>query len=52
MTGAGFGGCAIALLEKGYEADFTAKLNAYYVERVGYEAGVYISEIGDGARKI
>lgn len=52
MTGAGFGGCAIALLEKGYEADFTAKLNAYYVERVGYKAGVYISEIGDGARKI
>lgn len=52
MTGAGFGGCAIALLEKGYEADFTAKLNAYYVERIGYEAGVYISEIGDGARKI
>jgi galactokinase len=52
MTGAGFGGCAIALLEKGYEEDFTAKLNAYYVERVGYEAGVYISEIGDGARKI
>lgn len=52
MTGAGFGGCAIALLEKGYEEDFTAKLNAYYVERVGYEAAVYISEIGDGARKI
>ena len=52
MTGAGFGGCAIALLEKGYEEDFTAKLNAYYSERIGYEAGVYISEIGDGARKI
>jgi galactokinase len=52
MTGAGFGGCAIALLEKGCEEDFTAKLNAYYVERIGYEAAVYISEIGDGARKI
>jgi len=52
MTGAGFGGCAIALLEQGFEEDFTAKLNAYYVEKIGYEAGVYISEIGDGARKI
>jgi galactokinase len=52
MTGAGFGGCAIALLEKGAEEDFEKQLNAYYEAQVGYPAGVYISEIGDGARKI
>lgn len=52
MTGAGFGGCAIALLEKGAEEDFAKQLNAYYEERIGYPAAVYISEIGDGARKI
>lgn len=52
MTGAGFGGCAIALLEKGAEEDFEKQLNACYEAQVGYPAGVYISEIGDGARKI
>ncbi|WP_412468974.1 galactokinase [Pedobacter sp. KLB.chiD] len=48
MTGAGFGGCAIALLEKGYEEDFAKHLTGYYLERIGYSAAIYISEIGDG----
>ncbi len=52
MTGAGFGGCAIALLKKGQEADFTKKLTDFYVARIGYPATVYISEIGNGASVI
>jgi len=52
MTGAGFGGCAIALLKKGQEEDFTNKLNDFYVERIGYPTAVYISEIGNGASVI
>jgi galactokinase len=52
MTGAGFGGCAIALLKKGQEEDFTKKLTDFYVERIGYPATVYISEIGNGASAI
>ncbi|WP_029284997.1 galactokinase [Pedobacter sp. R20-19] len=52
MTGAGFGGCAIALLEKGFEEDFAQKLTDYYVNRVGYPAAIYISEIGNGALKL
>ena len=52
MTGAGFGGCAIALLEKGKEEDFTVQLTAYYTEHIGYEPSVYISEIGNGATTI
>jgi len=48
MTGAGFGGCAIAILEKGYEEDFAKHLTGYYLERIGYSAAVYISEIGGG----
>lgn len=52
MTGAGFGGCAIALLEKGFEDDFTAKLTEYYTDAVGYAPSVYLSEIGDGASTI
>ena len=52
MTGAGFGGCAIALLKKGKEDDFAKQLTEYYVERVGYPAAIYISEIGNGASAI
>jgi galactokinase len=52
MTGAGFGGCAIALLKKGKEEDFAKQLTDYYVERVGYPVTIYISEIGNGASEI
>lgn len=52
MTGAGFGGCAIALLEKGKEEDFAKKLTDFYVDRIGYPAAIYISEIGNGASVI
>lgn len=52
MTGAGFGGCAIALLKKGQEEDFAKKLTDFYVDRIGYPASIYISEIGNGASAI
>ena len=52
MTGAGFGGCAIALLKKGSEDDFTEKLTGFYTERIGYAPSVYVSEIGHGASAI
>lgn len=52
MTGAGFGGCAIALLKKGQEEDFAKKLTDFYVDRIGYPAAIYISEIGNGASAI
>ncbi|WP_316737245.1 galactokinase [Pedobacter aquatilis] len=52
MTGAGFGGCAIALLEKGYEEDFAKHLTDYYVAHIGYPAEIYVSEIGNGPVKL
>lgn len=48
MTGAGFGGCAIALLEKGFEEDFAKHLTDFYVAKIGYPAAIYISKIGNG----
>ncbi|MEH3115308.1 galactokinase [Pedobacter terrae] len=48
MTGAGFGGCAIALLEKGYEEDFAKHLTNYYVDKIGYLPTIYVSDINDG----
>ena len=52
MTGAGFGGCAIALVKKNKFQDFASQLDAYYEERVGYKADVFASDIGDGVREL
>jgi len=52
MTGAGFGGCAIALLEKGFEEDFARHLTDYYVAKIGYPATIYVSEISNGPHLI
>lgn len=52
MTGAGFGGCAIALLKKGQEEDFAKKLTDNYVAKIGYPATIYIHEIGNGVTRI
>jgi len=48
MTGAGFGGCAIALVKLEAFDDFSAKVTAYYTQKIGYAPSVYSSLIGDG----
>jgi galactokinase len=52
MTGAGFGGCAIALVKKEGLDDFTAGLTAYYKNKIGYAPSIFVSDVGDGAREI
>ena len=52
MTGAGFGGCAIALVKKDSFDEFAAKLISYYKERIGYEPEVFASVIGDGVKEL
>ena len=52
MTGAGFGGCAIALVKKNSFDDFSEKLITYYKDRVGYEPEVFASVIGDGVKSL
>ncbi len=52
MTGAGFGGCAIALVKKEKLDDFAKELILYYKNKIGYEPTVFASEIGDGVREI
>ncbi len=51
MTGAGFGGCAIALVKKNSFTDFGSDLIRYYKERIGYEPEVFASMIGDGVKE-
>ena len=52
MTGAGFGGCAIALIKKEKLEDFEKKLTEYYKNKVSYEPSVFASEIGNGVREV
>lgn len=48
MTGAGFGGCAIALVKKDAFDKFSTELTKYYTDKIGYAPSVYSSLIGDG----
>ncbi|WP_096437190.1 galactokinase [Alteribacter populi] len=52
MTGAGFGGCAIAIVEEKCVDNFIENVGTRYKEKVGYEADFYIASIGDGAREL
>ena len=52
MTGAGFGGCAIAIVEKDKVDNFKVNVNISYTETIGYEASFYTAAIGDGAKEI
>jgi len=52
MTGAGFGGCAIALVKKDGFDSFAKGIIEYYTAKIGYAPSVYSSLIGDGAHQI
>jgi len=48
MTGAGFGGCAIALVKESAFDKFSKEVIACYTSKIGYAPSVYSSLIGDG----
>ncbi|MGN8071960.1 galactokinase [Mucilaginibacter sp. 22184] len=48
MTGAGFGGCAIALVKADAFDDYSAGITEYYTKKIGYAPSVYSSLIGNG----
>ena len=52
MTGAGFGGCAIALVRKDRFDDYSTNLSQHFREKIGYDADVFASEVGDGVREL
>lgn len=52
MVGAGFGGCAIAIVDKDKVDDFQTNVGKVYKQKIGYEADFYIAEIADGPREI
>lgn len=52
MTGAGFGGCAIAIVKKASTDKFIKNVGETYLKEIGYSADFYIANIGDGAKEI
>ncbi len=49
LTGGGFGGCTVNLVERSHAQPFAASLQAAYQERFGIQAEIYICDAVDGA---
>ncbi len=52
MTGAGFGGCAVALIDAAQADDFVAKTSAGYEAQTGNKPAVYVCTATDGAKEV
>ncbi|SHK11392.1 galactokinase [Hathewaya proteolytica DSM 3090] len=52
MTGAGFGGCALAIVKKDNLEEFGKNMIENYKTIIGYEPELYLSDIGDGVLQI
>ena len=52
MTGAGFGGCAIALVHKDAVSAFIENVQREYTAKIGYAAGFFACESGDGVARV
>jgi galactokinase len=50
MTGAGFGGCTVSIVENRHVDEFIEKLGEIYARKSGLTADFYLPGIGDGAR--
>lgn len=50
MTGAGFGGCAIALVDGNKVDEFKEKVGSVYKEKIGYAPSFYIAQIATGTK--
>lgn len=52
MTGAGFGGCTVSIVETEKVDDFIQIVGDEYHKKIGCLADFYVVDIGDGARKL
>ncbi|MCT4786627.1 MULTISPECIES: galactokinase [Exiguobacterium] len=52
MTGAGFGGCAIAIVRQDKTEAMIQETSDRYVATIGYAPTCYIASVGDGVREL
>ncbi len=52
MTGAGFGGCTVSLVETSKVNEIVEKVKQEYIEKIGYNADFYFCKTSDGARRL
>ena len=52
MTGAGFGGCTVSIVQKDAVKKFIKKVGKAYKKKVGYEADFYVVKLGNGPKVI
>jgi galactokinase len=52
MTGAGFGGCTVSIVEGKDAENFMTRLAEIYTVKTGLTAEFYLPGIGDGARRV
>ncbi len=52
MTGAGFGGCTVSIVEEDAVQRMIAEVGKRYTEKTGLAASFYVTEIGDGGHEV
>jgi galactokinase len=52
MTGAGFGGCTVSIVEEDAVETFLREVGRGYAEKTGLVAEFYVAQIGDGSKRI
>jgi galactokinase len=52
MTGAGFGGCTVSLVDEKSVEQFKQTVGSIYQEKTGLEADFYVCDIGDGVKEV
>ena len=52
MTGAGFGGCTVSIVEDSAIESFIANVGKAYRDKIGYAADFYTVTVGDGAHRL
>lgn len=52
MTGAGFGGCTVSIVEEGAVDHFIQQVGDTYLKEIGYRADFYIVDVGGGPQQL
>ena len=52
MTGAGFGGCTVAIIKNNTTDKYIERIGVLFEQKFGHKASFYVTNIGDGGREI